>query len=218
MNLDTVIFDMDGLLIDSEPLWNDAAFEIFKKLGVSLDKKQFSQTTGLRTREFVSWWFNHFKLDHANLESAEADIINLVTYKITSQGKPQPGVGHILNFFIARKFKIGIASSSPISLVNATIDYLGIRAPIQAIKSAAEMEYGKPHPQVYLDCATQLESSPLQCIAFEDSFNGLLSAKAARMTCIVVPAASQFNDPRWSIADMKISSLLNFNELLLNSL
>ena len=218
MEINTVIFDMDGLLIDSEPLWNEAAFEQFQKLGITLDKKQFSLTTGLRTKEFVTWWFDHFKLDNTHLQETESEIIRAVTNKVLDRGKAQPGISHILNFFMARKFKIGLASSSPISLINTVIDYLGIRGPIQAITSGASLEYGKPHPQVYLNCADQLKASPLECITFEDSYNGMVAAKAARMKCVVVPAVGHLNDPRWHAADLKISSLQNFNELLMNSM
>ena len=218
MDINTVIFDMDGLLIDSEPLWNEAALEVFNKLGESLDKNQFSNTTGLRTREFVQWWFDHFKLDPAWQVNTELEIIAKVTSKVISGGKPMPGVSHILNFFIQRNFKIGLASSSPMSLINATVDYLGLRPYLNAISSAEELDYGKPHPQVYLNCAKILNVNPVNCIAFEDSFNGMIAAKAARMKCIVVPASSAFTDKRWNAADMKISSLHNFNELLLQTL
>ena len=80
------------------------------------------------------------------------------------------------------------------------------------------MKYGKPNPQVYLDCATQLGSSPLECICFEDSFNGMIAAKAARMKCVIVPAHHELQDNRWFAADLKISSLQNFNELLMQTL
>ena len=209
---------MDGLLIDSEPLWNEAVSEIFKNYNIYLDKKQFSLTTGMRTREFIEWWFTYFKIDHKEIPSAEAKIISLVTNKIMNNGRAHAGLSHILNFFITRKFKIGLASSSPESLITTVLDYLGIRSPFQAISSAAEMKYGKPHPAVYLDCASKLNSAPMECLAFEDSFNGMIAVKAAKMKCVVVPALGQLNDLRWQTADLKISSLQNFNELLLNSL
>ena len=65
MQLDTVIFDIDGLLVDSEPLWNDAAAEVFKLYGVNLTEEQYKSTTGLRTKEFVQWWFGYFGIDMA---------------------------------------------------------------------------------------------------------------------------------------------------------
>ena len=62
MQLDAVIFDIDGLLVDSEPLWNEAATEIFREYGVSLSEEQYKTTTGLRTKEFVQWWFSYFNI------------------------------------------------------------------------------------------------------------------------------------------------------------
>ena len=218
MSFTTVIFDMDGLMIDSEPLWNDASFEVFKGYGINSDKKLFSETTGLRTREFLKHWFDHFKLDTEYLLSAEEKIIDLMKQKVLQSGKVQPGLSHILNFFIERKFKIGLASSSPMSLIKITIDYLGVGKAFSAFSSAADLEYGKPHPAVYMDCAKKLNAEMSECLAFEDSFNGLIAAKAARMKCVVVPAAAQFYDPVWNAADLKIASLQNFNDLLMSTL
>jgi len=218
MQLNTVIFDMDGLLIDSEPLWDETAAEVFKQYGIEINQKQYSLTTGLRTKEFVEWWFNYFKIDKKFQRKAEDDIVEKVIDKILAKGRPQPGLEHILSFFTERKFKIGLASSSPINIIDVAIEFLGIRNFLNAISSASELKFGKPHPEVYLNCAEELNSSPTDCISFEDSFNGLISAKAARMKCVVVPAKDQLNDIKWSIADLKISSLQNFNELTLVAL
>ncbi len=70
MDLNTVIFDMDGLLIDSEPLWREAANEVFEYYGKKLTLKQYEETTGLRTNEFVSWWLRDYKFDNTELEKA----------------------------------------------------------------------------------------------------------------------------------------------------
>ena len=215
MQLNTVIFDMDGLLIDSEPLWDEAAAEVFSQYGIEINQKQFSLTTGLRTKEFVEWWFTYFKIDKKFQQKAEDDIVEKVIDKILAKGKPQPGLEHILSFFTEKKFKIGLASSSPINIIDAAIDFLGIRNFLNAISSASELKFGKPHPEVYLNCAEELNSSPADCISFEDSFNGLIAAKAARMKCVVVPAKDQSDEIKWSIADLKISSLQNFDELML---
>jgi sugar-phosphatase len=218
MNLNTVIFDMDGLLIDSEPLWTQAATEVFENYGKKLSPADFASTTGLRTSEFVSWWLRDFKFDNTELEKAGAKIVELVIKKIRLEGKPLPGLEYIFDFFHSRGYKMGLATSSPMSVVDTITKMLGIDNYLQAKTSAENLEYGKPHPQVYLDCAKALQSSPLECICFEDSVNGMIAAKAARMKCVVVPIYSQQKDEKWSIADLKISSLKNFSELHINLL
>ena len=129
-----------------------------------------------------------------------------------------PGLVHIINFFASRQFKIGLASSSPMGLIELVIQQLGIKDYMQAVCSASDLPYGKPHPQVYLNCAEALGSSPLNCVCFEDSFNGMIAAKAARMKCVVVPSMQDNKLPKFSAADLKISSLQNFNDLLMQTL
>jgi mannitol-1-/sugar-/sorbitol-6-/2-deoxyglucose-6-phosphatase len=218
MQFDTVIFDMDGLLIDSEPLWGEAAHEIFGRYNFQLTKAQYATTTGMRTKEFVEWWFKHYKIDTRHNAAAENAILQMVVDKVSAKGKALPGVAHIFNFFIERNFKIGLATSSGAPLIDVVVDKLGIRNYLQAIESAADLLYGKPHPQVYLNCAAALNSHPTQCICFEDSFNGLIAAKAARMKCVAVPAPHDAKNEKFSAADLRISSLTNFNSLLLQGL
>ncbi|MEO6548904.1 MAG: hexitol phosphatase HxpB [Ferruginibacter sp.] len=218
MKLNTVIFDMDGLLIDSEPLWNQAADEAFQQYGIRLSPAQHASTTGMRTKEFVEWWFERYQIPLQHVAATQDAIFQSVINKVASKGKPMQGVAHIFNFFIGRNFKIGLATSSGKSLINVVIDKLGIRKHLQAIESAAELPYGKPHPQVFLNCADRLNSNPLECLCFEDSFNGMIAVKAARMKCVVVPAAHESQHVKFNAADLKLSSLQNFNDLLLQTL
>jgi HAD superfamily hydrolase (TIGR01509 family) len=218
MQLNTVIFDMDGLLIDSEPLWGEAADEVLSFYGKKLTPQQYATTTGLRTSEFVAWWLKDYKLDDVELGRAGNRIIDVVTEKIKRRGKALAGVDYVFNYFSKRNFKIGLATSSPSRLVDVVAELLGIKNYLQAVSSAENLKHGKPHPEVYLNCAEQLNSSPLECICFEDSFNGMIAVKAARMKCIVVPVHHEQKDPKWSAADLKLSSLQNFNELHFNLL
>lgn len=217
MQLNTVIFDMDGLLIDSEPLWDEAATAVFSNYGIQLTPEQYATTTGLRTKEFIHWWFSAYKIPHEHIDDAEKAIIKKVTALVEVKGKPMPGIEHIFRFFTERKFRIGLASSSPHSLINTVTRLLDIEQHLQVCSSASDLAYGKPHPEVYLNCATALNAAPMECLCFEDSYNGMIAAKAARMKCIVVPEHKNAKDPRWNAADLKIASLQNFNELLLLS-
>ncbi len=218
MKLTTVIFDMDGLLIDSEPLWGEAADETFKPYGFQLTPAQYATTTGMRTKEFVEAWFQHYKIDNRFLDIAIKDILDTVVHKVATKGKPMQGIEHIFNFFISRNFKIGLATSSGTPLIDVVVDKLGIRNHLHAIESAADLPFGKPHPQVYLNCAANLNSHPTECICFEDSFNGMIAAKAARMKCVVVPSAEDHQNVKFNAADLRLSSLQNFNELLMHTL
>jgi mannitol-1-/sugar-/sorbitol-6-/2-deoxyglucose-6-phosphatase len=218
MQLKAVIFDMDGLLVDSEPLWAEAADEVFKLYGVSLTHEQYVATTGLRTREFVQWWFRHFKIGDNELNRAEKRIIEIILDKVKNKARIMPGVDHIFDFFNRRQFKIGLASSSPIELIEIVVEMTGISRFLDAVASAQELPYGKPHPMVYLNCAGALGVDPVECICFEDSFNGMIAVKAAKMKCVVVPPHAQLKDERWGAADLKLSSLQNFGELHFNML
>jgi len=129
-----------------------------------------------------------------------------------------PGVDHIIDFFIRKQFKIGLASSSPLELIELVVEMSGISKFLDAVASAEDLPYGKPHPQVYLNCAEALSVDPAECICFEDSFNGMIAAKAAKMKCIVVPNHAQLKDERWGAADLKLSSLQNFGQLHFNML
>lgn len=209
---------MDGLLIDSEPLWKESAEALFLTYGKQLTTQQYASTTGLRTKEFLMHWFRYFNLPETEIMEAEQKVVELVVKLVAQKGKPMPGVQHIFNFFLERNFKIGLASSSPAVLINLVIEMLGIGNHLQAVSSAAELAYGKPHPEVYLNCARELASIPEACICFEDSFNGMIAAKAAKMKCIIVPSLHDAKNPAWEAADLKISTLGNFNELLMSSL
>ena len=108
MDFNTVIFDMDGLLIDSEPLWQEAATEVFAHYGKKLSPKEYATTIGLRTSEFVSWWLRDYRFDEAELKKAGDSIEQLVISKIKAKGKPMVGYDHIIDFFYQKKFKIGL--------------------------------------------------------------------------------------------------------------
>ncbi|HEY4206039.1 MAG TPA: hexitol phosphatase HxpB [Puia sp.] len=216
MQLNTVIFDMDGLLIDSEPFWQEAGIETLEQYDRALTLEQYHLTTGLRTKEWIDYWWRHFGISSDSATAAEEMILRKAIEKIGEKAEPMPGLDHIFSFFSEKNFKIGLATSSPLALVDVVVEKLKIRPFLDAVASAGHLPFGKPHPQVYMDCAQALEASPLQCICFEDSFNGLIAAKAARMKCVIIPMPDQFNLAKWGAADLKLNSLPEFNDQHLN--
>lgn len=92
-------------------------------------------------------------------------------------------------------------------MLEKVLTMFDLRDSFDALASAEKLPYSKPHPQVYLDCAAKLGIDPLSCVALEDSVNGMIASKAARMRSIVVPAHENQDDPRFVLADVKLSSL-----------
>lgn len=211
-SMKAAIFDMDGLIIDSEPLWYEAAVEVFNPLGIDLTPALYADSVGLRTKEFVAHWFGKYAIDPSKSVSAIASINEVVIEKIKSKGEALPGVHQVLEMLQKNGFTIGLATSSPSKLIDVVVNKLYIGAYFKAFASAEHLKYGKPHPQVYLDCATMISANPVDCICFEDSFYGLIAAKSARMKCVVVPHIDIQHQPRWGAADIVLSSLVAFDE------
>ena len=212
MRITTAIFDMDGLLIDSEPLWYEAALESLGKFNIHINHEEYYSSTGLRTKEFLQYWLGKFKVDLSHIPSTETDITERVIQKVFEKGSMMPGVASAIALSKAFQLKIGLASSSPLSLINAVLEKTGLQDAFTVTCSAEHLPFGKPHPQVFLDCASALHSMPTECICFEDSFNGLIAAKAARMKCIVVPHPEQAHADKWNIAELKLASLVELQE------
>lgn len=210
--MNTVIFDMDGLLINSEPLWREGMAKVFTKLGAQLEPEDYKKTMGLRTSEVVAFWCDYFKWEDVDPENLEKEILDEVIALVVEKGKLMEGVDYILEFFKRKNFKIGLASSSPMRMIQKVLSHFKISSYFMACHSGQFQDYGKPHPSVYLSCAKELKTSPSECLVFEDSLNGLIAAKAARMTTVVIPELSDRADIRFSLGDLKLNSLLEFTE------
>lgn len=214
IQLQAVIFDMDGVLIDSEPLWQLAELDVFHALGLPLILEDTHLTTGLRVDQLVEYWYARKPWNNYDNQATARAIADGVVGRIQAEGQPMPYVLEALQACKVAGMKVGLATSSPMNIVNAVLDKLGIRAMFDAIESAEQLQYGKPHPEVYLNCANSLGVAPQHCIAVEDSFNGLIAARAANMQTLVIPAADQAGQARWAAAHHQFSSLAELKSLL----
>ncbi len=208
--IQAVIFDMDGVLIDSEPFWQQAQVALMAELGVTITAEDCLQTMGLRIDQLVGYWARHHPWQGPSEPEVVARLIDRVIAQIRARGEAKPGVHATLAQIRAQGLPIGLATSSPARLMEAVLERLAVGHYFQVRHSADEEPYGKPHPGVYLSAAQQLGVAPVDCLAIEDSFNGLLAAKAACMQTILIPDPQQAGDPRFAIADLQLASLEQF--------
>ncbi len=202
------IFDMDGLLIDSEPLWERAELDVFTTLDVDLSRRsEMPDTVGLRIDQVVRMWYETLPWIGPSQEEVTQRILTRALTLIEETRPLLPGVELALKLCQAEGLKIGLASASPLFMQEKVLAMFGLRHYFEVLASAESLPYSKPHPQVYLDAATRLGIDPLNCVTLEDSVNGMIATKAARMRSIVVPAAVYADDARWALADVKLTSL-----------
>lgn len=218
MNLhqyDAFIFDMDGVLIDSEPLWKIAMEQTFQEVGCNLTKKDFQKTVGMRIDEVVTYWFNHIGWEGTPAKEVEKRIIQRMIALIEENGKPLPGVIETLNFLKNSGKRIGLATSSYTILIATVLRTLGIEDAFDFVHSAEHEKYGKPHPAVYLTVAEKLGVNPKECVVIEDSINGVISGKAAKMMVICIPERTHHPEPKLILADIQFDSMMElYNELI----
>lgn len=208
------IFDMDGVLIDSEPLWRRAEVQAFRSAGLELTEDDCRATTGMRIDDVVGYWFAQRALTGRSVEEVAGDVLERVCRLIRHEGMPLPGVYEAFQVLRGAGLRLALATSSPPRVIEAVLDRLDLRGTFEVLSSAADEERGKPDPAVYLSTARRLGVDPSLCIAFEDSLAGIQSARAARMRVAAVPAPESFDLPGFDIADWKLSSLLEVTAAL----
>lgn len=213
-----VIFDMDGLLINSEPFWVKAETEVLAGVGVPITSERTSETMAMRIDDVVEYWFKRYPWTVISRQEVAQKIVEKVKELIREKGEMMPGARNVIKLFAKEKMPMAIASSSATKIIDAFLVKTGTGSSINLAYSAEKELFGKPHPGVYITAAQKLGVNPEYCLAFEDSLNGVLSAKSARMKCIAVPSEAVAGDKRFCIADLTIKSLKDFKLEYLNKL
>ena len=209
-HFDAVIFDMDGVLIDSEPLWKIAMEEVFSTLGSTLTKSDFQKTVGLRIDEVIHFWNVTEDWGVVDEAKVEEDIIQKMEKLIIENPLPLEGVIETLKFLSEKNIKIGLATSSSSRLIRAVLTSLKIEQFFDFTWSAENETHGKPHPAVYLSVAKTLNVSPSKCLVIEDSYNGVISGLAARMKVVCIPEKTHFPNPKLALADFHFETMQDF--------
>lgn len=202
-----VIFDMDGILIDSEPLWKIAEKRAFAKVGLIMTTEMCNLTMGYRINEVTDYWYDRKPWQGKTKDEVTEDTIQTVIDEIKANGNELKGVKRTLKLLKEQNYKIALASSSAMRIINVVVDKLEIREYFDAICSAETESFGKPHPAVFITAAGKLGIDPHQCLVIEDSVNGVIAGKAARMKVVAIPDESLSGDKRFVIADSILPDL-----------
>jgi HAD superfamily hydrolase (TIGR01509 family) len=210
--IDAVIFDMDGVLVDSEPLALAAMRRVMARHGVEYTEADNDEFLGRTTIETC----RTLRARHA-LEPHEAELARLyldtILALIREGPRPQPGVPEVLGALRAGGRRLALASSAEPELIRAYTTALAIDKLFEVAVSALEVPRGKPAPDVFLETARRLGVRPERCLVIEDSRNGLLAAKAAGMACAVVPCATTRHQD-FGGADHRLETLAELIPLL----
>ena len=213
------IFDMDGLLIDSEVLWHEAELEILgDRLGVPLEKDGFRTTKGMFVHEVTEHWYALSPWSGPTPADVAVSIVDRVIDLILTKGSLKPGAVRAIDLCAARGWPLAVASSSEYRLIEAALAHFDLRARFCVVHSAEDEDYGKPHPAVFLTAASLLGVPRRSCLVWEDAPAGVLAAKAASMACIAVPEKGEGHHPAFGIADLVVDSLLDVDGAVLDAL
>lgn len=212
MNKKAVIFDMDGVLIDSEPLWQQAQIGCLSEYSVTVTADDcINHTMGKRIDAIAQTWCDLHHLDVAP-KMIEQQIVSRLCQLIVDHGEAMPGVNELLTHLQHHGYRIGLATSSSYEQVDTVMHKLGIAKYFSVICSGDDEQYGKPHPAVYLTAAAKLGVAPKDCVVIEDSLNGLIAARAATITTFLVSQSCQ--QSKFAFADQQLTSLFDVIPLL----
>ena len=206
------IFDMDGLLIDSEILWHEAEIEILGALGVPLAVEGCRSTKGMFVEEVTKYWFAQFPWTGPTPADVAITIVDRVIALVLEKGELKAGAEHAITVCQDHGLPLAVASSSQYRLIETALEHFNLRRHFTLIHSAEEEPFGKPHPAVFITAAHRLGVQPRHCVVFEDSAAGVLAAKAATMACVAVPETGEGDHPAFGLADLVVASLDDLDE------
>ncbi|MFH0756041.1 MAG: hexitol phosphatase HxpB [Bacteroidota bacterium] len=218
MTIRAVIFDMDGILIDSENLWQQSEVELFGELGIDLTQTLLQQTRGLVTRDMVNHWCDGFYVTSVAREELMKRYDDQMVENMRTRVPMMEGAREAVGFFREKGLPVALASCSTHKHIDAVLERHKLKELFSLVVSASGIMPGKPHPEIYLHTAQKLGVDPTRCLAIEDSFFGVVSALAARMKVLAMPDPHEYGQSRFDAAHLKIRSLREINDELFNKL
>ncbi|MFF3921248.1 HAD family hydrolase [Paenibacillus lactis] len=178
------IFDMDGVIIDSEPLHFEVDIQVMKDFGAAITQEQLEKYVGMTNPEMWKLIRDEYQLRRSVSEIIDYQLSNKIKILTAREMEPIDGIRELLADLKASGIPVGIASSSPPVFIQAVLDKFGLLDAFNCIVSGEEVDRGKPAPDVYLKAAELLGVEPASCMVLEDARHGIAAAKAAGMQCI----------------------------------
>jgi HAD superfamily hydrolase (TIGR01509 family) len=182
---DAVIFDMDGVLIDSEQLWSQSKQELVRETGGRWREDAPTAMMGMSSPEWSRYMRDELGVD-LDVEEINRAVVDRMERRYREHLPLLPGAVETVRT-LHRRWPLALASSANREIIDLALDAAGLAGEFSATVSSEEVQHGKPAPDVYLEAARRLEVDPRRCVAIEDSSNGLRSAAAAGMAVIAVP-------------------------------
>ncbi|HEY3942623.1 MAG TPA: hexitol phosphatase HxpB [Acidimicrobiales bacterium] len=210
--MEAAVFDMDGLLVDSEPLWHEAEIAVLGALGVPLAPAGCRQTKGMFVTEVARYWYERYPWPGPSTDEVAHDVVDAVMALVVAKGHLQPGVDSAIGLCRRHALPLAVASSSQYRLIDAVLGHFGLAGEFELVHSAEDEEFGKPHPAVFLTAARRLGVRAPACVVWEDSPAGVLAAKAAQMSCVAVPEPAERDRAEICLADVVLGSLVEADD------
>jgi HAD superfamily hydrolase (TIGR01509 family) len=204
--IEAVVFDLDGVLLDSEQVWDEVREQLVKERGGRWHERAQTEMMGMSSSEWSRYMHNELGVPDPP-EEISADVVRRLEEVYRKRLPLIDGAIEAVERLAAR-WPLGLASSSNREVIDLVLDLSGLARFFRVTVSSEEVSRGKPAPDVYLEAARSLEVPPERCAAVEDSHNGIRSAKAAGMRVIAIP--NQHYPPgeeALSLADVRLSSL-----------
>ncbi|MEL4015058.1 HAD family hydrolase [Dryocola clanedunensis] len=205
MKVEAVIFDMDGVIIDSEGFWQRAQIEVLAEQGIAITAEECERfTKGKRIDDIARLWCERYSLSISSPQ-AEEQIVTLVCAAIRREGVAMNGLEQALRSFRAAGYRLALATSSCKQIIEAVFDRLKLWDWFDVVCSADDELFGKPHPAVYSKVLHKLGLEAGECRVIEDSLNGFTAAQRAGIKTFVV--APDYDDAKFAAAFGRYASL-----------
>lgn len=213
-----VLFDMDGVLLDSECAHLNIEKELFEKLGLNITYEEHRSLTGTTTKDMFTFLKGKYGLPQTVDELIEMKDGTYYKHLEKEGNIPLiPGSSELARTLHEDDFKLAVASSAPLAEIKLVLDMHRLRSIFHEYASGQEVPKGKPAPDVFLLAASRLKVNPDECVVIEDSSNGVLAAKIAGMKCIGLKSENSGKQDL-SRADMIVSSLRDLTPAIIKAL